>query len=130
MDFNQIEDRRKYTPQALIIFARIMNAWHVSPKDRQKLLGNVPNFSFENFNEENTKLIEPLSENQIQIILELEAVAKYLQILLPRPNADDWVNKPNRASLFLGKTALEYMCINGKSGIQKVQQYLAAQVYG
>ncbi|WP_051610263.1 antitoxin Xre/MbcA/ParS toxin-binding domain-containing protein [Terasakiella pusilla] len=109
-------------------FLILINQWNICPKDIQRLIGDIASFDFTNLNQ-NVARVPTLSEEQLNSIHMLLNIQKYLCILLPEENANRWVHRPNQAPLFLGQTALKYMCENGTVGIRKVQQYLAGEVY-
>ncbi|WP_028880913.1 hypothetical protein [Terasakiella pusilla] len=130
MNLEQKKDRIRMTPKALKAFIKLMNVWKVETVDRQRLIGDVPNFDFENYIQEADTPIEPLPKEQIELIFSLLNIAKYLRTLFSKPVADDWINRLNCGPLLVGKTALEYMCENGPTGIREIQRELAARIYG
>lgn len=51
-----------------------------------------------------------------------------LHILFPDPHqADEWIRRPNDASLFRGAPALELMCSNRQGDLASVREFLEGQ---
>ncbi len=68
-----------------------------------------------------------LSRDTLKRLSYLPGIYKALQILLPEPaRADGWLRKPNQASVFGGRSALERMLGGNVGDLLAVRQYLDA----
>ena len=69
-----------------------------------------------------------LPKDTLERISYILGVYKALQILLPNDQtADEWVRRPNAASLFAGRSALDRMLSGRVADLFLVRQYLDAQ---
>ena len=69
-----------------------------------------------------------LPKDTLERISYILGVYKALQILLPNDRAaDEWVRRPNAASLFGGRSALDRMLSGQVADLFVVRQYLDAQ---
>jgi hypothetical protein len=109
---------------ALRTFFRIAEAWGLSTKEQQTLLGSPPRSTFFNWKAGAGSVPRDTLE-RISYVL---GIYKNLQILLPEPSvADAWVRKPNQAPLFHGRSALDLMLSGNVADVYVVRQYLDAQ---
>jgi hypothetical protein len=69
-----------------------------------------------------------LPEEKIERISYLLGIYNALQLLLPIQAADTWVKKRNKAPLFAGKSALDYMLQGRVADLYEVRQYLDRQL--
>lgn len=51
-----------------------------------------------------------------------------LQVLLGRPQCHKWIQRPNLAPMFAGQSALNIMIDGGLPAIQRVREYLKAEL--
>jgi hypothetical protein len=70
--------------------------------------------------------VAAISKDALERISYVLGIYKGLHILLPR-TADDWVRKPNNASLFGGRSALDRMASGNVADLYLVRQYVDAQ---
>lgn len=104
-------------------FERIAQAWGLSIDEQLCLLGQPPRSTFFAWRKQPEKAI--LSRDTLERLSNLLGVYKGLQILLPdAAAADAWVRKPNAASLFGGRSALERMLAGNVADLNLVRRYL------
>lgn len=117
---------RQLSGAALRTFFNVAAAWKLTNEQQRILLGEVPNSTF--FKWKRHSDTATLSKDVIERISYILGIYKALQILLPRPEqADTWIQRPNDAPLFGGKSALERMLSGNVSDLFVVRQYLDAQ---
>jgi hypothetical protein len=106
-------------------FANIAEAWGLSVAEQLTLLGIASRSTFFKWRRER----EPrLPQDTLERLSYLLGIYKSLQILLPDARAaDEWVRKPNEASPFGGRSALERMLSGQVADLYVVRQYLDAQ---
>lgn len=98
---------------------RIVEAWGLPEDEGVRLLGcdHMPALSEVTF-------------DQLERISHILGIYKSLHTLFPsKANADAWIKKPNSASLFAGRTALDVLR-DGITGLRAVRSYLEAEVLG
>ncbi len=104
-------------------FERIAGAWGLSVDEQLTLLGQPPRSTFFAWRKHPEKAALP--RDTLERLSNLLGIYKALQILLPEPAASDaWVRKPNAASLFGGRSALDRMLAGNVSDIHLVRSYL------
>lgn len=110
---------------ALTAFFNIAAAWELSADDERVLLGAPPRSTFFKWkSERNAKL----GADTLERISYVMGIYKALHILLPTAEgADAWPKKPNTASLFGGKSALERMRGGRVIDLADVRRYLDAE---
>jgi hypothetical protein len=106
-------------------FANIAEAWGLSVAEQLKLLGIGSRSTFFKWRRER----EPrLPGDTLERLSYLLGIYKSLQILLPDPKAADaWIRKPNAATPFGGRSALERMLSGQVADLYVVRQYLDAE---
>lgn len=52
-----------------------------------------------------------------------------LRVIMKEPRCHTWVHRPNKAEMFGGETALNFMIAGGKPAIMRVAEYLEAELY-
>jgi hypothetical protein len=106
-------------------FANIAEAWGLSVAEQLKLLGIGSRSTFFKWRRER----EPrLPGDTLERLSYLLGIYKSLQILLPDPKAaDTWIRKPNAATPFGGRSALERMLSGQVADLYVVRQYLDAE---
>ena len=93
--------------------------------DQERILLGVPLSTFYRWkqNRDGTLAVDTLE--RISYIL---GIYKALRILLPNENAaHEWIHKPNTASLFNGKSALEKLMMGRVIDLADVRRYLDAE---
>ncbi len=110
---------------ALRSFFRLAEHWKLCIADQRKLLGDPPESTFYKWKRQQAG--SP-GRDTIERISYLLGIWQALQILFPDPaQADAWLHKPNRASLFGGHSALQRMLSGNVADLYVVRQYLDAQ---
>jgi len=106
-------------------FANIAERWGLSVAEQLTLLGIASRSTYFKWRREH----EPrLSQDTLERLSYLLGIYKALQILLPDARAaDEWVRKPNTASPFGGRSALERMLSGQVADLYVVRQYLDAE---
>lgn len=105
------------------IFLLISEKWSLSQAEQQQLLGQAP-------------LVDPLpwalcqsgpmAEEMMSRVSHLMNIYGALHSLFSDDaQADGWIRRPNQASPFHGKSALERMCQGGLDDLKAVNGYLA-----
>jgi len=118
-------DPRTASGPALKAFFRIADRWKLDVDQQMQLLGVTARSTFFKWKKD---LYGHLSMDTLERISYLLGIFKSLHILLPDEEAADaWVNKPNSAPLFGGKTALDRMLSGRVSDLYEVKRYLDAQ---
>ena len=110
---------------ALTAFFNITAAWGLSAEDERTLLGSPPRSTYFKWKSERASR---LSGDTLERISYVMGIYKALRILLPTPEAAHaWVKKPNTASGFGGKSALERMLAGRVLDLADVRRYLDAE---
>lgn len=110
---------------ALRSFFRIAGRWGLNVDQQMTLLGVSARSTFFKWKKDQDG---HLSMDTLERISYMLGIFKSLHILLPNEDAADaWVKKPNAASLFGGKSALDRMLSGYVSDLYVVRQYLDAQ---
>lgn len=110
---------------ALRTFLKIVDAWDLSADEQMKLLGITSRSTFYKWKKEGAGRLQKDTLERISYIL---GIFKDLQILLPNTvEADKWLKKPNEATLFGGRSALDRMLSGQVADLYVVRQYLEAQ---
>jgi len=119
-------DRKGLSGPALKAFFRIAELWNLSNEDQMTLLGVTTPSTF--FKWKRDADSAKLTKDTMERISYILGIYKALQILLPRPEAaDSWIKKPNTATFFGGKSALDRMLSGQVADLYVVRQYLDAQ---
>lgn len=115
------EDRLSGT--AIEVFARIADLWKLSIGEQRALLGGVPESTY--FKYLKRPQSARLSPDMLERISHVLGIFKSINILLPRHEAADaWIRRPNDASLFKGRSALEYVLSGRFEDLVAVRRYL------
>src|SRR5215510_11318868 len=110
---------------ALTAFFNIAAAWDLSAEEERALLGSPPRSTFFKWKSERAAR---LSADTIERISYVMGIYKALRILLPTTEAAHaWVRKPNSATGFGGKSALERMLGGRVVDLADVRRYLDAE---
>jgi hypothetical protein len=106
-------------------FARIAELWHLSIAEQLTLLGLSSRSTYFKWRKEAEVR---LPRDTLERISYIHGIYKALQLLLPDTRAaDEWVRRPNEASVFGGRSALDRMLSGNVSDLYIVRQYLDAQ---
>jgi hypothetical protein len=104
-------------------FFNIAQAWGLSAEEQMVLLGSPSRSTF--FKWKSAPNAADLRRDTLERLSYILGIYKALQILLPDASAaDTWVNKPNTAPLFGGRSALERMLGGNIGDLLAVRQYL------
>jgi Protein of unknown function (DUF2384) len=118
-------DRKALSGPALRTFFRIAQQWELTNEEQKTLLGVDARSTFFKWKRERDGL---LSRDTLERVSYILGIYKALHILLPKEQAADaWVRRPNTASMFGGKSALDRMLSGKVSDLYVVRQYLDAQ---
>lgn len=118
-------DRKALSGPALRTFFRIAELWQLSAEEQRMLLGSPSSETFTTW----TRIQDmTLSQDTLERISYILGIYKALQILLPdQQAADEWIRKPNTASPFGGRSALDRMLSGHMDDLAVVRRYLDAQ---
>ena len=109
---------------ALKAFFKIAEAWKLDTEEQMTLLGSPPRSTFFKLKKEGGTL----SADTLERISYILGIYSALQIPLPdTAAADDWVRKPNGASIFNGESALTRMLAGRVADLFVVRRYLDAE---
>lgn len=118
-------DRKALSGPALRTFFRIARLWNLNVEEQMTLLGVTSRSTFFKWKRDPDVASPKDTLERISYIL---GIYKALQILLPDEKAADaWVRRPNSASPFSGRSALDRMLSGHVSDLYVVRQYLDAQ---
>ena len=111
---------------AIRAFAEIARAWHLSIDDQLTLLGSPARSTLFGWKKDSDRASLP--KDTLERISYVLGIYRALQILLPKPEAaDTWIKKPNTASPFGGRSALDRMLSGNVIDLYAVRQYLDAE---
>lgn len=118
-------DAERLSAPALEAFTSIAGHWHLSIGERRTLLGDIPESTYFKYLR-NPRAVR-LTRDTLERISHIIGIFKSINVLLPRAEAADaWIRKPNNASLFKGRSALEYMLSGRFEDLVAVRHYLDA----
>ncbi len=104
-------------------FTRLAEQWQLSVDEQLCLLGEPPRSTFFAWRKQPDKASVP--RDTLERLSYLLGIYKSLQILLPQTQAADaWVRKPNAATSFGGRSALDRMLAGNVSDLHAVRSYL------
>ena len=119
-------DPRRVSSAALQGFFNLSERWGLTASQERTLLGSPPESTFFKWKAERTA--RRLGRDVLDRISYLLGIYKALNILLPSSGAaDEWVKKPNAASMFQGQSALDRMLGGSLVDLADVRRYLDAQ---
>lgn len=116
-------DRKALTGPALRTFFRIADAWALREQDQMKMLGLDSRSTFQSWKR---GVVAAIPKDALERISYVMGIYKGLHILLPK-SANEWIHKPNQASLFGGRPAVERMTSGNVADLYVVRQYIDAQ---
>jgi hypothetical protein len=110
---------------ALRAFFNLAAEWNLRVAEQRKLLGDPPESTFFKWKRQRDGA---LGRDTLERISYLLGIWKDLQILFPEAaRADAWVRRPNDATPFGGRSALERMLSGNVADLYEVRRYLDAQ---
>ncbi len=116
---------KEMSAAGLRAFFNIARDWRLGVDEQLVLLGAPGRSTF--FKWKSAPADARLGRDTLERLSYLLGIYKALQILLPEPAAaDGWVRKPNQASIFGGRSALERMMGGNVGDLLAVRQYLDA----
>jgi hypothetical protein len=116
-------DRKDLTGPALRTFFRIADAWSLKEQDQMRILGLDSRSTFQSWKR---GAVASIPKDALERISYVMGIYKGLQILLPK-TANEWVRKPNKASVFGGRPAIDRMTSGNVADLYVVRQYIDAQ---
>ena len=116
-------DRKDLTGPALRTFFRIADVWGLKEQEQMRILGLDSRSTFQSWKR---GAVAAIPKDALERISYVMGIYKGLQILLPK-TANEWVHKPNTASIFGGKPAIERMTSGNVADLYVVRQYIDAQ---
>ena len=118
-------DRKGLSGPALRTFFRIAELWDLSVEQQMTLLGLSARSTFFKWRKEPNVV---LPKDTLERISYIVGIYKALRILLPDEKAaDEWVKRPNTASPFGGRAALDRMLSGQVADLFLVRQHLDAE---
>ena len=118
-------DTRRLSSAGLKAFFNIASSWKLTVGDEIRLLGEPARATYFNWKRDPSAV--HLSRDTLERISYILGIYKALQILLPEAHAADaWIKKPNSATLFGGRSALDLMLSGNVGDLYAVRQYLDA----
>lgn len=116
---------KEMSAAGLRAFFNIARDWRLGVDDQLVLLGAPGRSTF--FKWKAAPADARLGRDTLERLSYLLGIYKALQILLPDPAAaDGWVRRPNQATVFGGRSALERMLGGNVGDLLAVRQYLDA----
>lgn len=113
---------------ALRTYFNIATAWDLNETEAMTLLGFDERTRSTYFKWKREPEKARLTKEKLERLSYIFGIYKDLQILLPKPeSADGWVHRPNDATPFGGRPALERMMSGNVSDLYVVRKYLDAQ---
>lgn len=116
-------DRKDLTGPALRTFFKIADAWGLKEQEQMRVLGLDSRSTFQSWKR---GAVAAIPKDALERISYVMGIYKGLQILLPK-SANEWVRKPNKASVFGGRTAIDRMTSGNVADLYVVRQYIDAQ---
>lgn len=116
-------DRKDLTGPALRTFFRIADAWGLKEQEQMRILGLDSRSTFQSWKR---GAVAAIPKDALERISYVMGIYKGLQILLPK-TANEWIRKPNAASIFGGRPALDRMISGNVADLYVVRQYIDAQ---
>ena len=118
----------RVTKLALQFFFGITDKWQLTNKEESTLLGNPSIVDFNKWKDNITP--DSLNQETLRRIMRIMNIFYSLQELLPTSDvANHWIKKPNKAPLFGGDTALNFILNGDINELVKLEQYLYGQCH-
>lgn len=116
-------DRKDLTGPALRTFFKIADAWGLREQEQMRVLGLDSRSTFQSWKR---GAVGSIPKDALERISYVMGIYKGLHILLPK-TANEWVRKPNKASVFGGRPAIDRMTSGNVADLYVVRQYIDAQ---
>lgn len=122
------QDPAKTASAALRTFFNIVRDWKLNSEQAMALLGFDERTRSTFFKWKREPESARLTKEKLERLSYIFGIYKDLQILLPRPeSAHQWIHRPNDATPFGGRSALDRMLSGNVADLYVVRQYLDAQ---
>lgn len=110
-------------------FLSISEKWKLTAEQQRVLLGDIPKSTYHLWKSQVLKAQNiKLAKDTLERISYILGIYKSLNILLSNPQAvNDWIHKPNDATLFGGKAALDKMLAGNVIDLADVRRFLDAE---
>lgn len=113
---------------ALRAFFNIARDWKLNAEQAMTLLGFDERTRSTYFKWKREPESARLTKEKLERLSYIFGIYKNLQILLPKvDSADGWIHRPNNATPFGGRSALDRMLSGNVADLYVVRQYLDAQ---
>ncbi len=127
IELESAPDLDRLSAPALLAFFRIAELWGLSDAEEMALLGVTARSTIFEWKKNTRTAVLP--QETLRRISYVVGIYKSLQILFSNEGAADaWVKRPNTASIFAGRSALDRMMAGNTSDLSAVRQYLDAQM--
>ncbi len=121
-------DPAKTAGAALRTFFNIASDWNLNAVQAMTLLGFDERTRSTYFKWKRDPESARLTKEKLERLSYIFGIYKALQIVLPKAeSADGWIHRPNAATPFGGRSALERMLSGNVADLYVVRQYLDAQ---
>lgn len=114
--------RKDLTGPALRTFFNIAEKWRLSESEQMRILGLDSRSTLQSWKQGKVATISKDALERISYVL---GIYKGLHVLLPR-SADAWIRKPNSATVFGGRPAIERMASGNVADLYVTRQYVDA----
>jgi len=122
------QDPTKTASAALRTFFNIVRDWRLNAEQAMTILGFDERTRSTFFKWKREPESARLTKEKLERLSYIFGIYKDLQILLPRAeSADEWIHRPNDATPFGGRSALDRMLSGNVADLYVVRQYLDAQ---
>lgn len=119
------QDEAKKAQIALKAFFNMADLWKLNNHQQMILLGSPSKTTFFRWKKGEVKELSLDTQERISYLL---GIYKALHILFTNPEqANTWLYRDNQASLFAGRSALDYMLQGKMVNLYEVRKYLDAQ---
>ena len=105
----------------------VANAWGLTDTEKLGLLGLESAADLDALCDRPFQDISPETLERAGLLLDIFIV---LNVIFPQDSADRWIQRPNKARLFGGKSALMTMIEGGVASLRNVKLYLWNEVVG
>jgi uncharacterized protein (DUF2384 family) len=128
IDQLNLADRRKLTGSALRALWNLARLWALTDTERLKLLGITSKSTLRRWRKGQVTALRRDTFERISLLFGIFRVLN--ELFGPSGVADEWIRRPNRATLFQGRSALEFMLSGRVEDIRAVRDYLEAVLHG
>lgn len=122
-----LADRRRLTGPALRAFRNLSRIWTLTESEQLKLLGISSRATLRRWRRGQ---VTALRRDTFERLSLLYGIFKALNELFSDSDlADGWIRRANKAPLFEGRSALDFMLSGRVDDLRAVRQYLDAVLY-